>query len=597
MSAHPSSARQLADPGVPSTSRPATPMRSLATRTRRGIGRGLRRLRTRAGILAALPTVVVVVALTASAVELIHFTDKIWFWADDWDLLFRRGIIPGADRGLLEPHNGHWLTAHIVMYRAIFEIFGLSSYVPYACVEIAFHLAIAWTTYLLLRRVGAKAWAAVGAAVVIAFYGAGANAQIFAATMNHTGALLFGLLAAYCLARVDRDAQATVLAAACLLVSVMFSGTALAMLVMVAVFGAAHRGVRTAALTVAPAAAAFTLWYLNYGRGIEPWGGDPQLSQIPHYVWVGLTGTLADGSGLAGAGPVLLAALVVCLMVARPQEPPGLISLAGAGLAAVLVQLVLASIGRFNFGAEQLGLSHYAYINVVLLSPAIGLALHLALGGIRRSPWIVAILATLLIAAYTSYGWTKLVQWHNDFALLTSANDELTMGIRDAYEQGEAILTDKPLSDIDGDYLPSYVVAPEIRAALPHRPADPVWRLEAESRFFVGVGPDDYSLAQPGRVEVVSGLKGRGDVDDPGCHKLTATAPEPVLEVYVEAGQEIVVWSSSTTVKTKLYRDDLEGSLHEWPVEEGPVHIATSARDTQMLVAFNGTGSYTVCTG
>jgi hypothetical protein len=70
-----------------------------------------------------------------------------------------------------------------------------------------------------------------------------------------------------------------------------------------------------------------------------------------------------------------------------------------------------------------------------------------------------------------------------------------------------------------------------------------------------------------------------------------------VLEVYVEAGQEIVVWSSSTTVKTKLYRDDLEGSLHEWPVEEGPVHIATSARDTQMLVAFNGTGSYTVCTG
>ncbi|MEO6512110.1 MAG: hypothetical protein ABIO16_14025 [Nocardioides sp.] len=565
-------------------------------RARIALSRRLRPLRTRAGLLAVLPTVVVVVALMASAVELIHFTDKIWFWADDWDLLFRRGIIPGADRGPFEPHNGHWFTAHIVMYRAIFEIFGLSSYVPYACVEIAFHLAIAWTTYLLLRRVGARAWAAVGAAVVIAFYGAGANAQIFAATMNHTGALLFGLLAAYCLARVDRDWLATALAAICLVVCVMFSGTALALLVMVAVFGIAHRGIRTAALTVAPATVAFTLWYLNYGRGIEPWGGDPQLSQIPHYVWVGLTGTLADGSGLVGAGPVLLAALVVSLMVARP-EPSGLVSLAGAGLAAVLVQLVLASIGRFDFGAEQLGLSHYAYINVVLVSPAIGLAFHMALGGIRRSPLIVALLATVLVTAYASYGWTKLVQWHNDFALLTSATDEITMGIRDAYEQGEVIVNDAPLSDIDGDYLPSYVVAPEIRAALPHRPAEPFWRLEAEGRFFVGVGPDDYALAQPGRVEVVSGLKGRGNVDDPGCHKLTATAPEPVLEVYVEAGQEIVVWSSSTTVKTKLYRGDLEGSLHEWPVEEGPVHIATSARDTQLLVSFNGTGNYTVCTG
>ena len=64
----------------------------------------------------------------------------------------------------------------------------------------------------------------------------------------------------------------------------------------------------------------------------------------------------------------------------------------------------------------------------------------------------------------------------------------------------------------------------------------------------------------------------------------------------VEAGQEIVVTSNSTLVKTKLYRGDVEGSLREWPVEPGPVHIATSARDTRLLVAFNGTGTYTVCT-
>jgi hypothetical protein len=548
-------------------------------------------------LVAALPTVVVVLALAGAAVELLHFTDKIWFWADDWDLLFKRGIIDSADIGLFAPHNAHWFTAHILIYRLIFELAGLHSFVPYAAVEIAVHLLVAWTSYLLFRRVGARAWAAVGATLLIAFFGAGANAMIFPATMNHVGSLLFGLLAAYVLARVSSARAAVLLAAACLLVAVMFSTTGLAMLVLVLVFGVAQRGPVAGVLTVAPAGVAWGTWYLVHRDAITPMGGGADLTRIPNYVWTGLVETLNGGSGFEGSGPVLLGLLLLCLFVAGPEHR-SLVALAGAGLLADLFQLIVVSVGRFEFGAEQLGTSHYAYVNLVLLAPAACLAIQLALDGARRSPWAVALLGAVLFAAYALHGWNQLQKWHDDFALLTSANDEMVLGIRDAHEDGERILSNVQLSPIDVDFRPSYVVSNEIRDALPDRKASPEWRVEAEGRFYVGVGSEDFGHAQPGDVRIVSGLEGvdaDDDIAEPGCHDFTATTAEPILEIDSDFGNEIVVWSSSTLVKTKLYRGDAEGSLREWPVEEGAVHVATSAYQAKLLVAFNGAGGYTVC--
>jgi hypothetical protein len=119
--------------------------------------------------------------------------------------------------------------------------------------------------------------------------------------------------------------------------------------------------------------------------------------------------------------------------------------------------------------------------------------------------------------------------------------------------------------------------------------------VEAEGRFFVGAGSSDYGLAEPGRLELVSGLEGKHDIDQPGCHKFTATAAEPVLQLDSVDGNEIVVWSSSTLVKTILYRGEDQSALREWSVAPGPVHVATSARDAKLLVSFNGSGTYTVC--
>jgi hypothetical protein len=544
--------------------------------------------------VARLPTLVVLVALVANAVLLLHFTDKLWFWADDWDLLFRRGIVPGADLGLWAPHNSHWLTAHILVYRALFEVFGLSSFVPYAATEIAFHLATVWVGYLLVRRVGAHPWAAVGAALLLAYFGAGAAAQIFPATMNHVGSLLFGLLAAYVAVRVADPVWASLGAAACLLVCVMFSGTGLSLVVLVALFALTQRGLWFAVRTVAPAAAAFLLWYFQHQGDIAPMGRDTELSQVPRYVWIGLTRTLEDGFGVPGAGPVVVVLLVGALLLARPEQS-GLVRLAGSALVSDIVQLVLLSVGRFGFGPEQNGQGHYAYINVALLMPVIALLLHTVLGLTRRSAPALVALGGVLLGAYVVHGWSELTEWHNDFAYLTSGNDDLTLGVRDAHADGEQVLTDVNPEPINSNYRPSYILTPQILDALPSRPAAPAWRLEAESRFFTYAGADDRGLARPGRVEVVSGLEGKADVDKPGCHDFEATDAEPVLEMWSETGNEIVVWSQSTLVKTKLYRDDDEAALREWTVQPGAVHIATTALDTQMLISFNGAGTYQIC--
>ncbi len=535
----------------------------------------------------------VLVGLAVNAAVLLFYSQKIWFWADDWDLLFLRGTIPSESIGLFEPHNHHWLTAHILVYRGLFEVFGMRSYLPFAATEIAFHLATCLVAYLVLRRVGAHAWAAAGGSLMIAFFGLGANAQIFSATMNHVGSLLCGMAALYALVRLDDVRRAATVASAALLLSVMFSGTGLSVAVLVFCFGVAQHGWRLGARLVALPAVAFIAWYLAYGRSAEQWGGSADLVQLPGFVWQGLTATLADGSGLVGAGPVLLMALVLALLTARP-DASALLHLAAAGLVADVCQLLLVSYGRFGFGAAQLGQSHYAYINIVLLTPAVVLAVQTLLVHVRRPAWVTGIVTVAVFAAYVAHGLGEVRAWHDDFALITSANDEIALGVVSAAEAGQRVLTQRNPDGLNHQFIPRYLLAPEIREALPQREATPDGRLYAESTFFVGVGTRDYELAGPVDLEVLSGFEDHA-VDRPGCHDTVATAAEPILEMDTGEGNEIVVWSTSTTIKTQLHRDGRSGPLREWSVSPGPVHIATSARDAVLNVSFNGTGVYTIC--
>ena len=328
--------------------------------------------------------------------------------------------------------------------------------------------------------------------------------------MNHVGSLLFGLLAAYALVRIESRPRAIVVAAVCLVVCVMFSGTGLSLLVLVLLFGVTQRGLLTTALAVAPPGFAYLAWYLVHADAISSWAaaGPHPGAELrvggSHRHPRGRLRSVRRRSVVprcAGRLPVRGQARAARPRGARRRWRRGRPRPTHAA----------GWVGRFGFGPEHLGTSHYAYINLVLLVLAACLVFDVSLGAIRRSPWAGGRVGLVLFSAYSLHGWNQLTKWHNDFALLTSANDDIVMGIRDAVRGRRA---DRDRRDAErhrfSDFRASYAGAPAIRDALPDRPADPEWRLEAEGRFFVGVGPDEYGLSSPGRSRSSPGCGGRG---------------------------------------------------------------------------------------
>ena len=73
--------------------------------------------------------VVFVVFALAMVPLLVHWGDKWWFWADDWDFLATR---TGGNLGdLFRAHYQHWVTLPVLAYRLLWVLFGIRSYLPY----------------------------------------------------------------------------------------------------------------------------------------------------------------------------------------------------------------------------------------------------------------------------------------------------------------------------------------------------------------------------------------------------------------------------------------------------------------------------------
>ena len=96
-----------------------------------------------------------------------------WFSGDEWDFLVRRGVLGHSELGLLEPHNEHWSTFPVLIYRALFSVFGVRTYTPYLVMLIVAHLLAAHLLWRLMMRYGVDWLLATGAAAVFMVLGAG----------------------------------------------------------------------------------------------------------------------------------------------------------------------------------------------------------------------------------------------------------------------------------------------------------------------------------------------------------------------------------------------------------------------------------------
>ena len=108
-------------------------------------------------------------ALIAFAVLLV-IGSSTTFRVDDWELIANRSLADPAS--LIRPWNEQMILVPAVVFRVLFGVVGLHSYIPYLVVLLLLHIA---TAAILMRLVGALAGSSIGlaAGIVMLFLGGG----------------------------------------------------------------------------------------------------------------------------------------------------------------------------------------------------------------------------------------------------------------------------------------------------------------------------------------------------------------------------------------------------------------------------------------
>jgi hypothetical protein len=542
---------------------------------------------------------VLVVGAAVQAVVALRLARHSWFGVDAVYYLTTRGPVPSANEGLFRPYGGHWQTIPLLVYRLLFKVFGMESYLPYVAVALAVHLAITFVLFALLQSVGASRWTAALVAWLVLFYGAGAEAFMWDAPMVLTSSLLLGLVAALVMVRRHFSGRSRIVAAVLLLAAVMCSGTGLAAAVTVGLFAFFRAGLKAAALVSGPAVLAFSVWFFTIGRDGRVHLSADTVPHVPAFVWSGVTGATGSVLGIPGTGVIVLLVLVVALCWPRVR-PVALRQLAVAGFVGAVAQLVLSSFASLVVGDEAARVGRYEYLVWVLLAASVALAVEVLaqlvdlgrLGAAAHS--VMPVVAVLLLAATTLQGVSKERRYADFGAASARLYRPWVYGSIMAADAGEKQLVVDAGTGFNGGRFELFA-SPQLRSRLPPGPSTPVSRLVAESEYFVDVTPDDPGLLSPTTLDV-QGLQGSLHTHD-GCVDLTTNGTGPAtIDVHTGAtGTEIGVTSDSTFVTTQLFRAFVPSPVRGWGASPGRVYVATTARDATLRIVLNGTGSMVVC--
>jgi hypothetical protein len=323
---------------------------------------------------------------------------NVWFNRDDWDYLAGRGA--GSLEDLFRPHNEHWQTLPILLYRGMWHLFGLDHYQLYQLPVVVLHLTAGVLLWIIIRRVGVRPWIATLVSSVFVLYGSGFSDIIWSFQVGFDAALVFGLaqlLLADHDGRVDRRDY---LAIACGVLGLMCAGVAVTMLFIVGLAMLVRRGWRVALLQVVPPTVVFAVWWMWMGRDAY---GRPKssVSETLQFVRRGITTAFENVGWTSGTAAVLLLVLAVGLTLAwwesgSRESRIRTLAVPGAMLVGGLVFLAVAGYGRADLvGVESGGSSRFCHIVLALSSPAIAVAVN-ALTNLRRAAGLV--IAALLVA-------------------------------------------------------------------------------------------------------------------------------------------------------------------------------------------------------
>ncbi len=542
-----------------------------------------------------LPGALLAVVVVTSTAFYLLLSRPLWFFGDDWNFLLRRGTVPEADLGLFAPHNEHWSTGPILVFRALFEAFGLRHYLPYAVPVLLAHAAAVVLLYALLVRFSIRRWAALAAATVVAFNGAGAENLLWDFQIGFVGSFALGLLALWCYDRYDTSGWRLWPTWSALVLAVAFSSVGLIMLAMSAGYAALRRGVRHGVVVAVVPAAVFLLWFAVVGRtGLSSSGVSvgETVRQLPTYLWTGLTSAWQQVSGIPGAGAVVVLALLAGLVAAGTGRA---LHLAWAGTLAAFLQLLLSGLARAGAGVEQAAASRYVYLVVALMAPALAVVLDAVVARLPAPRPLTAAFGALLLGLVVLTGSSAALQFRDARLELLGTLRDRVLTTAALARDGALLLNPKPEPVHHPDITADLLARDEIASALPSLRPSPQGAVDAAANLQVKVTSDPLPL--PGAADVqVADAAGSG-TPAPGCQAYEPTGEAPTVRMRTSAsGGQISLITASPTVTTRVERNGVVSVAVPWASVPGvPQHVGASVADATVLVTPGQPGPMTVC--
>lgn len=330
------------------------------------------------------------VLLAVTGIGLAFATRHVWFYIDEWTFIVdRTGPHPAV--GILVPHNGHPSVVPALVWRGIWELVGLRSYLPYLVPVLVLHLLDVSLVWVLSRRSGAGPWACLAVAAVAAVGGVGAADITWAFQIGFLGSVAGALGAALL---VDRAADRTAVDAgdraavdagdraavdagerhlpvgAWVLLTLSMSCSLMAVPLAVLPFGTAwaRSGLRAALKLISLPALLLGAYLVVYGHLLFAAGQSPSPATVSTFAVSGIESVLAAVTGVPGTAVV---AFVVVLVALRRGVLGAGAPLATAGLATVVAEYLFVGIGRSSQGTAAATPGRYAYVAVIVGLPAV----------------------------------------------------------------------------------------------------------------------------------------------------------------------------------------------------------------------------------
>lgn len=540
------------------------------------------------------------VTLAVAAVLLVVVNRGQWFFKDDWDPLTRRVHLrlPG-DLSVWAPHNGHWSTLPVLVFRGLFDVFGLTSYWPWVVVLIAIHLLSVHLAWRLFLRLGAGAVCATATAAVLAVLGSGGEDLLWAFQIGFDGAVAGAMACALLLVRERFGSREVVGTWVSAVAALMCSGIALPLLVLPGLICLwRHRVLRTALAFSVPAAA-YVAWSLLAGG--TPVRGVSTAGQFLTYVLTGLWDSTAAATG-SRVGPLVVVAVVVAALVVSRRRAIGerapVVVVSVVSAVTVLAVYVSIATGRADLGSTGAGSSRYVHIAAMSGAPMLAVATGVLL---RWRPRQLALpLAGLALFALLA----------NVLALQRRADFEQAREQRSHDSVVAAVLllrAGEPLSDATADPQSGYTDMPSIAAldrrhafgdVLPRvaRPVIDTQRLRLQLVLTDGVAPAGGrplsavnapgSAARPVGACSAVHLTGGGD---PQLLVTTAGGPGSVTVTAPVTGQLVAEYLPSR--RNRVPSATLTGAVRAG----SPVTVRWLSRTGAVRLTFPGPGEVRVC--